>query len=59
MSAEKEGLFTAASMAKQLGVSDAKVKKAIKEPAIEPKTKKGACSCYTPDALAGIGAALK
>ncbi len=59
MTAEKEDLLTAGSIAKELGVSDAKVNKAIKELAIEPKAKKGVCCYYSRDALADIKAALK
>jgi Mn-dependent DtxR family transcriptional regulator len=60
MSAEKkEDLLTSGAIAKELGVSDAKVKKAIKELAIQPKAKKGVCSYYSQDALAEIKAALK
>jgi Fic family protein len=59
MTADKEDLLTSAGIAKQLGVSDAKVKKAIKELAIEPSAKKGVCSYYSQDALAKVKAALK
>ena len=60
MSAEKkEDLLTSGAIAKELGVSDAKVKKAIKELAIQPKAKKGVCSYYSQDALAKIKSALK
>jgi hypothetical protein len=45
------GLLTAGALAKQLGVSDGKVKKALKELAIEPKAKKGVCAYYGKDAL--------
>jgi biotin operon repressor len=54
----KETLLTAAAIAKELGVSDAKVKKAIKELAIEPVAKKGVCSYYGPDALTAIRAKI-
>ncbi len=59
MADAKEALLTAGNIAKELGVSDAKVKKVIKELAIEPKTKKGVCCYYSRDALANIKAALK
>ncbi len=59
MATEKEDLLTAGSIAKELGVSDAKVKKAIKELAIEPKAKKGVCCYYSQDVLARIKTALK
>lgn len=57
--AEKADLLTAGSIAKELGVSDAKVKKAIKELAIEPETKKGVCCYYTRESLTKIKAVLK
>ncbi|HAR96408.1 MAG TPA: hypothetical protein DCR97_10670 [Deltaproteobacteria bacterium] len=54
----KEDLLTAGGIAKELGVSDAKVKKAINELAIQPKAKKGACSYYARDELTKIKEAL-
>lgn len=60
MATEKpEDLITSGSIAKELGVSDAKVKKAITELAIQPKTKKGVCCYYSKDTLSRIKAALK
>jgi len=60
MTAEKlEDLLTSGGIAKELGVSDVKVKKVIKELAIQPKAKKGVCNYYSQDALAEIKAALK
>jgi hypothetical protein len=59
MTAVKEDLLTAGSIAKELGVSDAKVKKAIKELAIEPNAKKGVCCYYSRDVLAAVKAAIK
>ena len=60
MTAEKkEDLLTSGAIAKELGVSDAKVKKVIKDLAIQPKAKKGVCSYYSSEALAEIKAALK
>ena len=59
MATEKEVLLTAGSIAKELGVSDAKVKKAISELALQPKAKKGACCYYSKDALPKIKGALK
>ena len=53
-----EDLISAGNIAKELGVSDAKVKKAIKELAIEPATKRGVCSFYSRDAMSRIKAAL-
>jgi hypothetical protein len=51
---DKEDLLTSGGIAKELGVSDAKVKKAINQLAIQPKTKKGACSYYSRDELTRI-----
>jgi hypothetical protein len=56
---KKEDLLTSGGIAKELGVSDAKVKKAINELAIQPKAKKGACCYYSRDELAKIKGALK
>lgn len=53
-----DNLTTASKIAKELGVSDAKVKKAIKELAIEPAAKRGVCCFYATDAIAQIKAAL-
>ena len=47
-------LLTAGNIAKELGVSDAKVKKAITALGIKPASKKGACSYYSRDAVAKI-----
>ena len=60
MKAEKqEDLLTSGGMAKELGASDTKVKKVIKDLAIQPKAKKGVCNYYSRDVLAKIRAALK
>jgi len=56
--AEQE-LLTAGKIAKEIGASDAKVKKAIKELGLEPDAKKGACSYYSRTAIAKIKKALK
>ncbi|NWJ40247.1 MAG: hypothetical protein HXX12_04665 [Geothrix sp.] len=40
-------LITASAMAKDLGVSDAKIKKAILELGLVPAAKKGCCSYYS------------
>ena len=53
-----QDLITAANLAKALSVSDAKVKKAIKELGIEPTAKKGVCSFYGPDAVTQVKKAL-
>jgi len=42
----EDGLMTAAAMAKELGVSEGKVKKAIKDIALEPNAKRGVCCLY-------------
>ena len=60
MKAEKqEDLLTSGGIAKELGLSDANVKKVIKELAIQPKAKKGICNYYSRDVLAKIRAGLK
>jgi hypothetical protein len=51
-------LFTAGAMAKELGVSDAKIKKAITELGLTPASKKGCCSYFTPEDLTKLKAAL-
>jgi len=52
-------LSTAANIAKDLGVSDGKVKKAIAELKLAPDAKKGVCCYYGPAAKKKIAAALK
>jgi hypothetical protein len=52
-------LYTAGNIAKELAVSDAKVKKAIQELKIKPVAKKGVCNYYAKDAVAKVKAALK
>lgn len=59
MANEKTDLWTAGNIAKELGVSDAKVKKAIQELGIRPKAKKGVCNYYSKDALSRVKAAVK
>lgn len=53
-----EDLISAGNIAKELGVSDAKVKKAIKELALEPAAKRGVCCFYSRDSVAKIKASL-
>lgn len=53
-----DDLLTAGAIAEALGAPGAKVKKAIKDLAIEPKAKKGVCSYYGQDAVAKVRAAL-
>lgn len=58
MAEAKDGLMTAATIAKEIGVSDTKVKKVIKDLALKPAAKKGVCSYYGRDALDQIKAKL-
>jgi hypothetical protein len=51
--------ITAANIAKELGASPAKVKKAIDELKIQPVAKKGVCSYYSREAVKKIKGALK
>ncbi|MBC7950869.1 MAG: hypothetical protein H7Z12_03485 [Rhodospirillaceae bacterium] len=51
-------VMTAGAIAKELGVTDTKVKKAIKQLALEPVAKKGCCSYYAKDKLAEIKAVM-
>lgn len=51
--------ITAANMAKELGVSAGKVKKAIDELKLEPVAKKGACCYYSADQMKKVKASLK
>ena len=56
---EKNDLLTAGNIAKELGVSDAKVKKAIQELKITPTAKKGVCNYYSKSVVAKVKSALK
>ncbi len=56
--AEKKDLFTAGDIAKTLKTSDAKVKKAIKDLAIQPAAKKGVCNLYAADVVTKVRAAV-
>lgn len=51
---EKEELLTAKKVAEKLGVTEAKVKKIIKEQNIEPDAKRGACNYYAPTTVEKI-----
>jgi hypothetical protein len=51
-------LLTAGAMAKELGASDAKVKKAIADMGLTPAARKGCCSYYTPEDLEKLKAVL-
>lgn len=59
MKNEKADLMTSGNIAKVLGVSDAKVKKAIKDLKIKPDAKKGVCNYYSPVAMTKIKTALQ
>ena len=52
--AEKNEMLTAGKIAKELGISPAKLKKVIQELAIEPDVKKGNCSYYGKKTVAKI-----
>lgn len=51
--------LTAGNIAQAIGVSDAKVKKAIKELQLEPVAKKGPCNYYSPEQMEKIRTALE
>jgi hypothetical protein len=59
MAADKPDMLTAGNIAKAIGASDAKVKKAIQELGLKPVAKKGVCNYYAKDAVPKIKAALK
>lgn len=59
MPTQNTDLLTAGNIAKELGVSDTKVKKAIQELGIKPKAKKGVCNYYSKNTVPKIKAALK
>ncbi len=54
----KTGFLTAGDIAKALKAPDAKVKKAIKDLAIQPAAKRGVCNLYAPDTIAKVKAAV-
>ncbi|MEW5982564.1 MAG: hypothetical protein AB1806_09355 [Acidobacteriota bacterium] len=56
--AKNEELLTAGAIAKAIGASDAKVKKAIKDLGLQPRAKKGVCNYYGADAMGKIKKAL-
>ncbi len=56
--AEKKDLMTAGDIAKLLKTSDAKVKKAIKDLAIQPSAKRGVCNLYGADAVTKVRSAV-
>ncbi|MBI4818596.1 MAG: hypothetical protein HY791_20175 [Deltaproteobacteria bacterium] len=55
---ETSDLLTAGNVAKKLGVSDGKVKKAISALKLQPDAKKGACAYYGPASVEKIKGAL-
>jgi hypothetical protein len=59
MADDLSNLFTAGAIAKTLGVSDGKVKKAITELKLKPEAKKGVCNYYGKSALEKIRKALQ
>jgi hypothetical protein len=59
MAMQNGDLYTAGNIAKELSVSDAKVKKALLELKIKPVAKKGVCSYYSKDTIGKVKAALK
>ncbi len=58
MATDLDNLLTAGAIAKTLGASDAKVKKAIKDLGLQPKAKKGVCAYYGKDVLPKVKAAV-
>ncbi len=58
MATDNTGLLTAGNIAKTLGVSDAKIKKAIQVLGIKPDAKKGVCNYYSKDVVKKIKGAL-
>ncbi len=52
-------LLSAGAIAKELGLSEAKVKKAIKDLALAPKAKRGVCNLFGREVLPKIKAAAK
>lgn len=59
MKNETANLLTSSKIAEALGVSDAKVKKVIKELGITPVAKKGVCNYYSRNELRKIEQVLK
>lgn len=52
-----DDLLTAGAIAKELGLPDSKVKKAIKDLGLQPTAKKGVCCLYGRDVLPKVKAA--
>ena len=59
MKIEKSDLMTAGALAKELGLPDTKVKKAIADLKLKPAAKKGICNLYGKDVILKIRAAVK
>jgi len=59
MPTETPTLLTASAMAKNLGVSDAKLKKAILELGLTPAAKKGCCSYFSAEDQRKLKAVLE
>ena len=55
---KKDDLISAGNIAKELGLSDAKVKKAIKDLDLQPTAKRGVCNFYSRADLERVKAAL-
>ncbi len=50
----QEGLLSATQFAKECGLSEAKVKKLIKDLDLQPTAKKGICNLYSRESLAPV-----
>ena len=59
MKTETSDLMTAGALAKEMGLPDTKVKKAIAELKIKPAAKKGVCNYYSKDVMPKIKSAVK
>ena len=59
MAAQTSDLLTAGNIAKEIGTTDAKVKKAIQQLGIAPSAKKGVCNYYSRDIIKKIKPAIK
>jgi len=59
MPVETPTLYTASALAKHLNVSEAKIKKAIKDMGLAPVAKKGCCAFYGAAEMAKLKAGLK
>ena len=53
----RDNLLSAGAIAKELGLAETKVKKAIKDLALQPKAKRGVCNLYGREVLPKIKAA--